>query len=209
MQTERSSSSAAWSILRFRAEPVRETSRYAPPKRYVGDGATNSAESVEFDGIFERVYPQLFRFVHRLTGDVDAAEDVAQESFVRLLSRPMPEEDAKRWLFRVATNLVRDGVRAANTRQRLTARVPGVSSLGPPQDERVERDERIAAVRSALDALSERDKRLLLMREEGFRYDEIAEAIGVAPTSVGTLLARATKRFTAVYRGEETVDAHG
>lgn len=164
---------------------------------------------MDFDGIFDRVYPQLFRFVHRLTGDVDAAEDVAQESFVRLLSRPMPEEDAKRWLFRVATNLVRDGVRSTNTRQRLTAKVPGVSSLGPPQDERVERAERIAAVRSALDSLSERDRRLLLMREEGFRYDEIAEAVGVAPASVGTLLARATKRFTAVYRGEETADAHG
>jgi RNA polymerase sigma-70 factor, ECF subfamily len=169
----------------------------------------DTAEPVDFDGIFERVYPQLFRFIHRLTGDVDAAEDVAQESFVRLLSRPMPEEDAKRWLFRVATNLVRDRVRATNTRQRLTTKVPGISSMGPPQDERVEREETIVAVRSALDSLTERDRKLLLMREEGFRYEEIAESVGVSATSVGTLLARATKRFIAVYRGEETVDAHG
>jgi DNA-directed RNA polymerase specialized sigma24 family protein len=51
---------------------------------------------------------------------------------------------------------------------------------------------------------------MLLMREGGFRYEEIAEVAGVATTSVGTLLARATKRFMAVYQGEETIDApHG
>jgi RNA polymerase sigma-70 factor (ECF subfamily) len=37
------------------------------------------------------------------------------------------------------------------------------------------------------------------MREEGFRYAEIAEVVGVAPGSVGTLLARALRRFAAVY----------
>jgi RNA polymerase sigma-70 factor, ECF subfamily len=165
---------------------------------------------VDFDGIFERVYPQLFRYLHRLTGSEDVAEDVAQESFVRLLSRSMPEEDAKRWLFRVATNLVRDNARATRTRQRLTAEVPGISRMGPLPDEEVERNEAILAVRAALAILTERDRTMLLMREEGFRYEEIAAVIGVSATSVGTLLVRATKRFMAVYRGEETIDApHG
>jgi RNA polymerase sigma-70 factor (ECF subfamily) len=47
---------------------------------------------------------------------------------------------------------------------------------------------------------------ILLMREEGFRYEEIARAVGVAPGSVGTLLARATRRFVQVYSGEKTGD---
>ena len=38
------------------------------------------------------------------------------------------------------------------------------------------------------------------MREEGFRYQEIADAVGVAPGSVGTLIARAVKRFTEAYQ---------
>jgi RNA polymerase sigma-70 factor, ECF subfamily len=165
---------------------------------------------VDFEATFQRVYPQLFRYLHRLTGSEDLAEDVAQESFVRLLSRPMPEEDARRWLFRVATNLVRDAGRAARTRERLAPGVPGISSVGPLPDEELERAETIRTVRAALDALSERDRTMLLMREEGFRYEEIAEVAGVATTSVGTLLARATKRFMAVYQGEETIDApHG
>ena len=38
------------------------------------------------------------------------------------------------------------------------------------------------------------------MREEGFTYQEIAETVGVAPGSVGTLIARAVRRFTEVYK---------
>jgi RNA polymerase sigma-70 factor, ECF subfamily len=44
---------------------------------------------------------------------------------------------------------------------------------------------------------------LLLMREEGFRHAEMAAAIGVAPASVGTLLARAGKRFAELYGTRE------
>ena len=51
--------------------------------------------------------------------------------------------------------------------------------------------------------LSERDRQILLMREEGFRYEEIAKSIDVAPGSVGTLIARALKRFASAYRTGE------
>lgn len=54
-------------------------------------------------------------------------------------------------------------------------------------------------VREALGELSERDQTMLLMREEGFKYSEIAEAVDVAPGSVGTLLARAARRFEETY----------
>jgi RNA polymerase sigma-70 factor (ECF subfamily) len=55
-----------------------------------------------------------------------------------------------------------------------------------------------------LDRLPERDRQLLLMREEGFKYEEIAQVVGVAPASVGTLIARALKRFVEAYN-QETV----
>jgi RNA polymerase sigma-70 factor (ECF subfamily) len=57
-----------------------------------------------------------------------------------------------------------------------------------------------------LDRLPERDRQLLLMREEGFKYEEIARVVGVAPASVGTLIARALKRFVAMYEAREVVD---
>jgi RNA polymerase sigma factor (sigma-70 family) len=57
--------------------------------------------------------------------------------------------------------------------------------------EDVEREEARERVRRALAALSEKERLLLLMREEGFKHREIAEAVGTTTASVGTLIARA------------------
>jgi RNA polymerase sigma factor (sigma-70 family) len=76
--------------------------------------------------------------------------------------------------------------------------------------EEIDRSRRIADVRRALDSLDERDRTLLLMREEGFQYRELAEAVGVEPTSVGTLLARARRRFAeAVEPNASETEADG
>jgi RNA polymerase sigma-70 factor (ECF subfamily) len=154
---------------------------------------------VDFEAIFAKLYPSLFRYLNRLTGDPDVSADIAQEAFVRLLERPLPEADARRWLFTVATNLVRDWARAGERRRRLLR--DSYQGPAPPArpDEDAERSERIAAVRATLAELAPRDREILLMREEGFRYAEIAEVVGVAPGSVGTLLARALRRFAAAY----------
>lgn len=161
---------------------------------------------MDFNGTFKRLYPSLFRYLHRLTGDADAAEDVAQESFVRLLRQNLTEDEVRPWLFTVAMNLVRDRARKTDRRQRLLSGAPQLVKPGPLPDEDLERAERIAAVRSVLERLPERDRQLLLMREEGFKYEEIAQVVGVAPASVGTLIARALRRFVDAYRAREAVD---
>jgi RNA polymerase sigma-70 factor (ECF subfamily) len=162
---------------------------------------------VDFDSLFRRLYPPLFRYLQRLTGDPDQADDLAQEAFTRLLRQPLPEREAKPWLFTVATNLVRDDARKKSRRERLlTVHGPVLPSPEAAADEVLERNERIEEVRRALAGLRPRDRQLLLMREEGFTYEEMAQAVGVAPSSVGTLLARALKRFMEVYRLCEVVD---
>jgi RNA polymerase sigma-70 factor, ECF subfamily len=161
---------------------------------------------VDFDAVFEKLYPALFRYLHRLTGDQDVAEDIAQEAFLRLLRQPLPEAEIRPWLFTVAMNLVRDRARKSERRQRLLTAAPNLVTRIPLPDEDVERSERIAGVREVLDQLPERDRQLLLMREEGFKYDEIAAVVGVAPASVGTLIARALKKFVAEYEAREGID---
>ena len=161
---------------------------------------------MDYDRLFDRLYPALFRYLHRMTGDADAAEDAAQEAFVRLTEQSLPEDEARPWLFTVATNLIRDRARKASRHRRLESHVPTPRApLGP--DVSAEREERIARVRAALDELSERDQTMLLMREEGFKYKEIAEAVDVAPGSVGTLLARAARRFEDTYTALVAGDA--
>jgi RNA polymerase sigma-70 factor, ECF subfamily len=161
---------------------------------------------VDFDAVFEDLYPSLFRYLHRLTGDGDVAEDIAQEAFVRLLRQELPEKEVRPWLFTVAMNLVRDRARKTERRQRLLTTAPDLVTRAPLPDEDMERAERITAVRTVLDRIPERDRQLLLMREEGFKYDEIARVIGVAPASVGTLIARALRKFVAEFDTRESTD---
>jgi RNA polymerase sigma-70 factor (ECF subfamily) len=160
----------------------------------------------DYDALFRRVYPSLFRYLHRLTGDTDAADDMAQEAFVRLLGRKLPEDEARLWLFTVATNLFRDRTRMSKRRERILTANPWRPAVLPGPDEVLERSRAVEGVRRALDKIAPRDRQMLLMREEGFRYDEIAQAAGVAPGSVGTLLARAARRFATVYERHEERD---
>ena len=161
---------------------------------------------MNYEAAFQRLYPSLFRYLQRLTGDEDVAEDLAQETFVRLLRQKIPEDEIRPWIFTVAMNLVRDRARKSERRLRLLSTAPELVTRPPLPDEQTERNERIGRVRGVLDRLPERDRQLLLMREEGFKYEEIARVVGVAPASVGTLIARALKRFVAMYEAREVVD---
>jgi RNA polymerase sigma-70 factor, ECF subfamily len=162
-----------------------------------------AAKTESFDELFRRLYPALLRYLHRLTGDADIAEDAAQEAFVRLLDRSIPQSDVRAWLFAVALNLVRDIARRRTRRAQLLQGTPVLPSSPAAPDEVAERGEQIARVRMALEQVPERDRQMLLMREEGFSYEEIASVVGVAPGSIGTLLGRALRRFAKAYGDPE------
>jgi RNA polymerase sigma factor (sigma-70 family) len=164
---------------------------------------------VNFERIFDEVYPQLFRYSLRVSGDPDLAEDTAQEAFVRLLDREVSGgmSGARAWLFTVATRLLRDRARVEGNRARILEAHPdrpGSTDTMPAPDEEAVRSAEIRRVREALKALGERDRTLLLLREEGFSYAELAEEVGVKPGSVGTLLARARHRLMNELNGGTT-----
>jgi RNA polymerase sigma-70 factor (ECF subfamily) len=167
---------------------------------------------VDFETTFDELHPGLFRYCHRLTGDPDVADDVAQEAFVRLYDYQVEgdERGVRAWLFRTATHLIRDRYRVDENRRRLLEANP-VQPAGLEQPDReIYRGEDVARVRMALEDLNVRDRAMLLARYEGFSYREIAEAFDVAPGSVGTLLARAERRFVSAYGSpKENNDASG
>jgi RNA polymerase sigma-70 factor (ECF subfamily) len=161
-----------------------------------------------FRACYAARFAPLFSYLDRLTGDPDLAADVAQEAFVRLHRRgEMPDQPAG-WLVAVANNLVRDERRRVTRQLRLLTEEPSRAPVGSaatdPVDD-VERAERITAVRAALDRLSLRDRQALLLRHGGYSYREIAAALGLAETSVGTTLVRASHAFRAAF--EEMHDA--
>jgi RNA polymerase sigma-70 factor (ECF subfamily) len=149
--------------------------------------------------LFERHYPNLVWYLHGRVRDRDLAEDLAQEAFVRLLEKPPRAPDA--WLYVVAGNLARDAQRSEGRRARHLEIVDSGDRSGeavdpaPGADTAMCRAEESALVQDTLAMLPERDAALLVMRADDVSYREIAAAIGVAPTSVGPLLARAQQRF--------------
>jgi RNA polymerase sigma-70 factor, ECF subfamily len=158
---------------------------------------------LDIHALFRELYLPLRRYRYRLNGDADAADDAAQEAFVRLASDRGGREQPRAWLYTVATNLVREGARTTGRRERILAAGPHTHGDVARPDEDALRAESVRRVRAVLDLLTPRDRQLLLMREEGFRHAEMAAAIGVAPASVGTLLARAGKRFAELYGTRE------
>jgi RNA polymerase sigma-70 factor, ECF subfamily len=143
----------------------------------------------------------LYRYALRQCGDSELASDIVQETFMRLVRRPPRDTSPRAWLFQVATNLAREWGRTGARRDRLLRVVPldalhSDAPLGPDAD--VVAREGHDAVQTALASLPERDRTVLLMREEGFTHAEIAAAVGTTTKSVGTLAARALTKLAAL-----------
>lgn len=152
--------------------------------------------------LFETQFRRLYRVLDRLSGDPELAADLAQEAFVRLHQRGTLPDDPPAWLISVAMNLFRNERSSVSRRHRLLggergARVQADPAISPL--EAVESEEARLRVRQVVDALPERDRRLLLLRAEGYSYREIASALALNEASVGTLLARAQRAFRESY----------
>ncbi|NJD20869.1 MAG: sigma-70 family RNA polymerase sigma factor [Gemmatimonadetes bacterium] len=158
---------------------------------------------MDFDKTFDELYPPLVRYCQRLTGDRDVAEDTAQEALVRLFTHRVegPTPALRVWLFKTATHLVRDRYRVEENRRRLLEANPVTPGSAEDPERALERRTDREQARRALNRIAERDREMLLMRHEGFSYKQIAEVTNVAATSVGTLLARAERRFLEALEG--------
>ena len=158
----------------------------------------------ELERLFRLYHVPLVRYLTRRLGDRDWAEEVAQETFLRALRQETLTSE-RSWLFAVATNLVRDQARKDERRRRhlqLLAAEAREQEREEPADDAEHTQERAherAMARKAVDALAERDRLALLMREEGLDYTEIAEALGLSVGSIGTTLARARRRLAETY----------
>ncbi len=170
--------------------------------------AQEQTVSNDFDALFLAHFQAVFRLAYRIAGTREEAEDLAQETFLRLHKSPRVWQEAseagvRAWLFRVVTHLGYNSNRGRGRRQRREDAVLELpAGEGDPADV-AEQVERRLAVRRVLLTLPQRDAQLLLLRNAGLSYKELAEALQVAPGSVGTLLARAEAAFEKAYAAEE------
>jgi RNA polymerase sigma-70 factor (ECF subfamily) len=164
-----------------------------------------AGDDLAFARLYEQHWDAIYRFLARLTGDGELASDVAQEVFVQLYRKP-PDSAAplRAWLARVALNRGYNALRSDRRRRAREDSLAGdptgpASVADPASTEAANRAEERDTVRRVLLQLPQRQRECLALRAEGLSYAEIAGVLGLAPGSVGTLLARAERAFKETY----------
>jgi len=158
-----------------------------------------------FAGFYERAARPLWAYLARVSGDPALADDLMQESFVRFLcaDRAMRMEDgevaSRRYLFRIATNLLRDHWR--RPRAASIDEIPEELFAAKLQDSQ---DDSAAKLAPAMKQMKPRERQLLwLAHAEGYSHKEIAEVTGLAAASVRLLLFRARHKMARLLREQE------
>ena len=156
-----------------------------------------------FEEIFLRYYGLVYQVCLRILGRPEEAEDIAQEAFLKLYDlwpKLKIKVSLKAWLCKVALNLCYNRLRTLKReRKALESHILNdqPSTVGCSEEE-----EQLAArqeVNAVLDLISPRDRFLINLKQLGFSYQEMADALGVKASSVGTLLTRAQERFKVTY----------
>jgi len=199
-------------------------------ERYRGDGQPDEERPVNavrdevgtgvgsqdrFVALFTDRYGELYGLGYRLLGDHGEAEDVVQETFLKLDGHPVldrPDDEVAAWLRRVCLNLTYNRLRG---QRRAAARLDRAGRAGRVDEEAGEdggplldvlRAEQQRAVRQALASLPERQRACLLLRHAGFSYAEIAATLDLAVGSIGVLLARGERAFRDAYLERNQTD---
>jgi RNA polymerase sigma-70 factor (ECF subfamily) len=149
-----------------------------------------------FRAFYDRTSGPLWGYLSRISGDRQVADDLLQESYYRLLKSNTTfesENHRRNYLYRIATNLVRDTRRG---KQPLFTDTEVVDVASP--ESHVGYEGR-ADVRRALGRLKPRERAMLwLAYAQGSSHSEIAEVLGLKTASIKLLLFRARRKLAAM-----------
>jgi RNA polymerase sigma-70 factor (ECF subfamily) len=155
-----------------------------------------------FAELFHRHFASIHRYTAARLGA--AADDVAAETFMAAFRQrdryDTARPDARAWLFGIATNLIRRHRRHEARLYRTWERAREASALypGTPEQDAADLRHRLSA---ALAALKARDRDVLLLVAYGeLSYEQVADALGIPPGTVGSRLNRARKQVRDILR---------
>ena len=171
------------------------------------------AHELRMEAVMAQYESALLRYTTRILNNGSTAEDVVQNTFIklfRLWTKEQPEEkQLKAWLYRVAHNEAVDHIRRESRLKLLHDRQAEDPAAGDcrdgvhcpkPEDDRKQR------VLRHLNRLHEREQQVVLLRlEEGLSYDEIAEITGRSSGNVGNILHHAVKKLSEIMKKEDAM----
>jgi RNA polymerase sigma-70 factor (ECF subfamily) len=159
-----------------------------------------------FDFLVQKYRRPIINFMYRMAHNSAAAEDLAQEVFLRVYrSRASYEASAKftTWLYRIATNLgmnySRDtrherpeNIMNLDETDEETGQSPDLADKTPSVEEEIMQRERLNAIRQKVEALPERQKMAVLMHKyQQMDYRQIADVLKLSESATKSLLFRA------------------
>ena len=154
---------------------------------------------------FEEHSGKLTSFAFGMTRDREVAEDLVQESFLRLvkeLAADRTPDNIPAWLFRVCANLATSRGRRVTVAQRFLSRVHSVPEAAPADVETLRRETNMTLL-AALATVPSDARAALLMASQGFSGREIAEAIGRSEMATRTMMFRAREKLRVQLTREE------
>ncbi|MCF7848875.1 MAG: RNA polymerase sigma factor [Kiritimatiellales bacterium] len=163
--------------------------------------AYRSGDDAAFSDLVHRYKNLLFGYLMRMTQNREMAEDLFQETFLRVHEKAHTYRSGakfKSWIFTIATHIAIDGLRR-NTRRPVFQPLENddpVAENGSDPAEQTAKLELQGIVKEAIESLPPKQRAaLILSYYEGHTYPEIAEAMGCSLSSVKTHMSRALKKL--------------
>lgn len=153
----------------------------------------NGIDMAEFDEIFNNWYDPLRNFIYYKTGDVQVAEDIAQDTFLKIWEKrhQIKKETVKPLLFKIAYNLFINRVQHQKVSFKFAEQIK-TEKTHVAADYELEMAEFDAKLQRALASLDERNRTVFLMnRIEDFTYTQIAEQLGLSVKAVEKRMEKA------------------
>ncbi|MCS7036968.1 MAG: sigma-70 family RNA polymerase sigma factor [Saprospiraceae bacterium] len=163
-----------------------------------------TATHLDFTALFTREFApladDLFRYAFWLTGDYTRAEDLVQETYLRVwryIDRYRPGTYAKAWLFRICKNLFVNDYRKNGRQMNIESYEDWIGS--PESKNLLAQDPNYAAISEevmlAINTLPDRTRTMVLLDAQGFSYQEIADIMEIPIGTVRSTLHRARIRL--------------
>ena len=162
-----------------------------------------AGETAAFEGLVDRYQRVLFTVAVRMLGDTDAANDAAQNAFVKAYQKLGTFDPTRRffsWIYRILVNECLNARRDSPPHEPLA---PDLAAVGTPAD-LFDIAERRRRVQAAIIALPMEYREVIVLRHyTGLSYDEIGETLHVPAKTVKSRLHTAKERLAVMLRGLE------
>ena len=170
-----------------------------------------STDPASFRLVYDSCYSVLVKICYHIVYNMDIAEDLVQEAFVRFYMKNISftsDDEAKYWLIRVAKNLALNHIRRSKRESNMVDKVKIGVALSPSAGNGGEKElldsETIREVRSAVAALPENLRMVIILKEYGnMDYKAISKVLGISEGNVKIRVHRARKKLEESLAGDE------